>query len=67
VRKREGWGIVARVLAAIATQLKILAHEAIRKSSNIKSLLGISWNTCKTDIHFLPEIFLEGAQHGNFD
>jgi serine/threonine protein kinase len=65
VRKREGWEIGAEVLAAISTEVKIPAHEAIRKSSNIISLLGISWNTRETDIHFLPEIFFEGAQHGN--
>ena len=67
LREREGWEIDARVLAAMTTEVKILAHEAIRKSRNIISLLAISWNTRETSSHFLPEIFLEGAQHGNVD
>ena len=67
LRKRDGCELDERVLAAVSTEVKILAHEAVRRSSNIIALLGISWNTRETAGHFLPEINLEGAQHGNVD
>ncbi|KIW81295.1 hypothetical protein Z517_04320 [Fonsecaea pedrosoi CBS 271.37] len=57
----------ADIFFAVTNELRILAHEAVRKSLNIVSLIAISWNTRETKGRFLPEILLEGAQHGSVD
>jgi hypothetical protein len=49
----------------MTTEMRILAHEAIRQSRNIVALIGISWSTRETFRRFLPEVLLEGAMHGS--
>lgn len=55
----------AETFAAMTTEVRILAHEAIRQSRNIVALIGISWSTRETFGRFLPEVLLEGAVHGS--
>lgn len=55
----------ADIFFAVTNEIRILAHEAVRKSLNIVSLIAISWNTRETRGRFLPDILLEGAQHGS--
>ena len=55
----------ANTFYAVSNEVRILAREAVRKSSNIVSLIAISWSTRETGGRFLPEILLEGAQHGS--
>jgi len=65
-RNRDGEGDGdEETFAAMTTEMRILAHEAIRQSQNIVALIGISWNTRETLGRFLPEALLEGAMHSS--
>ena len=55
----------ANIFSAVTNEIRILAHEGVRKSLNIISLVAISWNARETGGRFLPEILLEGAKHGS--
>ena len=56
-----------QILAAIATETRILAHKEVRKSANIVTLVAISWTVREMNGRFWPELLLEGAAHGNLD
>ncbi|RYP39205.1 hypothetical protein DL767_002313 [Monosporascus sp. MG133] len=55
----------AQILASVTTEIRVLAHEAVRKSANIVTLVAISWAVRETSGRFWPELLLEGAAHGN--